>query len=69
MNWQSIITAPRDGSWILAYWNKHQGSMFLLRYDVVRWIEADSAWCDDDGNELNAPTHWMPLPDPPKENP
>jgi len=73
--WQSIETAPKDGTDILLY--------FPHRDLVIRgswgwqgegdW-EADLAdWCDWNTDEEiviqedpdYAPTHWMPLPTPP----
>jgi hypothetical protein len=64
MNWQKIETAPKDGTPILVYdkdWFDFMGHQI-----VVYWLE-DFGWrsgcdqCPDD------PTHWMPLPEPPKE--
>ena len=68
--WQLIETAPKDGTKILIYedlgWEK-------LIY-VVRWVDAwvnpsIGAWleADGEGHATYDPTHWMPLPEPPKE--
>jgi len=63
--WQPIDTAPRDGTIVLAA----QGSTI----DTMFWTM--SAWADGGGwvNNINRsdtyvfdPTHWMPLPEPPK---
>lgn len=66
MTWKPISSAPRDGTEIWAY-NGEQG--------VMRWIEGDGwalwIWADDLLSEVDPdprqPTHWMPLPEPPKE--
>jgi hypothetical protein len=77
--WQPIETAPKDGSAVLlwngqyvnlAYWNPAYESKWDHELDkpVVR-----GAWTDDtvksfayeEINEIEGPTHWMPLPAPP----
>jgi len=67
--WHPFETAPKDGRRILAYWPKFGITM-------IRWHDSEtgalSGWTDDMiGNRsvLLVPnfTHWMPLPDPPKE--
>jgi hypothetical protein len=72
--WQPIETAPKDGSDILGAWH--------WSYTDEDTGETESGWCIDkchwveDENStgwrasINAarPTHWMPLPDPPKES-
>lgn len=62
--WQPIETAPKDGTEILAYGRKQDGAYFVA-FEYGDWWCAgpwDEGWC-----ELNhAPTHWMPLPEPPK---
>ena len=65
--WRPIETAPKDGTHILGWdgntqttvkwWQWHGGRGY---WDLVEW----GAYAEDgEGN----PTHWMPLPDPPKE--
>lgn len=67
--WQPIETAPRDGTVILVYF-KRRGAK------SVRWEEG--VWHVDDHKHGPFPvrgyidsdvTHWMPLPQPPKEKP
>jgi len=62
MNWKPIEAAPRDGSHVLLYRPEIQ---FVGYYSGPV-----AGWC------INAPglpfmwpipTHWMPLPEPPKE--
>lgn len=65
-DWQTIDTAPKDGSRILT-WSDHLGRVVAFWFDPkvtpepVGWIEAGR-----DAYTLE-PTHWMPLPDPPTD--
>ena len=67
IEWQPIETAPKDGTDILV--------MTGETMHVVRWINIHGDfdyWTVDDNKHGpftlrgKAPTHWMPLPDPPK---
>lgn len=70
--WQLIETAPRDGSRILIC------DMNALEpgADIVFWHRGDWATGDESPWEkasnmgfkeiYDRPTHWMPLPEPPK---
>ena len=77
MTWQPIETAPKDGTAILV-WNgpnigfyTHKGDMGVAIWreqalpgkDRMRWCAQDCC----DGVTTYEPTHWMPLPDPPKQ--
>ena len=69
--WQPIETAPRNRSVLLAC----PGSSVKLYCGRERWggrgepQPNEFAWrCDSSGTFAN-PTHWMPLPPPPKESP
>jgi hypothetical protein len=57
--WQPIETAPKDGTWILATSGgvAYVVSWFYTGPQHGWWATADEA--------DRAPTHWMPLPDPP----
>lgn len=78
--WQPIETAPLDGTPLLLYvpgvtsWNRESGMPDIV---VGLW---HGAWYSDIGDvdqgyestgayferEMLRPTHWMPLPEPPK---
>ena len=67
IEWQPIKTAPKDGTDILV--------MTGETMHVVRWINIHGDfdyWAVDDNKHGpftlrgKAPTHWMPLPEPPK---
>lgn len=66
--WRKIDTAPTDGTRILVAW---VGSDDM---EIVFWSGYKDAWCASDGGwgsdrwrGDDSPTHWMPLPDRPKD--
>jgi hypothetical protein len=65
MTWQPIETAPKDGTHILAWRNNNPPT-------VVHWFDDPEApGFYTSVNEIAPnypfnPTHWMPLPEPPK---
>ena len=66
--WRHIDTAPKDGSDILIFSQKH--GRRVARYEPFQWgkslewfIGLEQGWCG--GTYDCAPTHWMPLPPPP----
>lgn len=74
MKWQTIDTAPRDGTRVMLYkfhdglgWHVLGHGYFVGDDPVVRgWVT--SGFTDPPGNlGLAAPSHWMPLPNPPEE--
>jgi len=63
--WQPIASAPKDGTGILLY-RRYEGK-YLHLVDVGQWRKEEEggprwAWTYSTWE----PTHWMPLPDPPK---
>ena len=79
--WQPIETAPRNGTWVLltggrADFDDYNHAIATWPPSVVAFWDRDS-WGDEtwalafwDGawrTSYTAPTHWMPLPDPPPE--
>ena len=77
MKWQSIETAPKDRTPILA-WNGKFVSEALWETDAdddghVGWCYSTFYNLECYGNYNNSydkdsqPTHWMPLPDKPEE--
>ncbi len=71
MKWQPIETAPKDGTPILAYRGDHYKSFGHVQVTYWRtaahkvgyigWGEFNQRWWP--------PTHWMPLPEPPRQPP
>ena len=66
MEWQPIETAPKDGTEILAFATFERRDFIA----VAQWADADpefpntvAGWFWD---YAIRPTHWMPLPEPPK---
>lgn len=57
--WQPIETAPKDGSDILVY-HPERCEQFVCYYRECYWMFSP------DGALATDPTHWMPLPEPPK---
>ena len=58
MKWQKIETAPKDGTEILL--GAKDGSITVGRWELHNFFtdgDFDAFWA----------THWMPLPEPPKE--
>ena len=72
--WQPIDTAPDDGTTILVY--RADSGVFTAHYveedahlaSAMNPPEGDYFWFSTCGDDLTAdmPTHWMPLPEPPK---
>ncbi len=69
MSWQSIETAPRDGTTILV---GHSESVFSAWWEPDGWKTGSgvAGWVDgctnNDGDySTYEPTHWQPLPPPP----
>ena len=62
--WKPIKTAPKDGTRVLLY---DADGTSIGHYSVHRRISSEYGWLGEDGFPLVNPTHWQPLPDPPKE--
>ena len=70
MEWKPIETAPKDGTSILVY-DKVDNEMTTMTYlnsGTIGWwflcVEGNS--CDESADFT--PTHWMELPEAPKES-
>jgi len=63
MTWQPIETAPKDGTSILIATNADADGVV-----IARWFKYNGLAAFRDGDaDPHSPTHWMPLPNPPKE--
>jgi hypothetical protein len=61
--WRTIDSAPNDGSWVFVYWR----SMSIALYPLVAFWNGED-WDTRERIGLVMPTHWMPLPPPPKDS-
>lgn len=64
MNWQPIEMADKDEGVRVLLW-KEDGPREDEPMRIGSWSEAFNAWTDIDGCDFE-PTHFMPLPEPPK---
>ena len=55
--WQPGRTAPRDGRFFVALWNRDPGTA-----TGVQWVDVLGAWYDVDGCERPRPDLWLALP-------
>lgn len=62
MQWRPIETAPRDGTEFIAY--RPDAGVFTAGYDDEQDVWFANHGYEDITDDL--PTHWMPLPPPPK---
>lgn len=59
--WQPIETAPKDGTWVLTTATGWNGDCEVLGFHFGQWV------CGADPvGYPHSPSHWMPLPPPPK---
>lgn len=71
--WRPIESAPKDGPYILI-WSAEESRAYVGQWyaydyspDGYDWVEPPQRWGDHDlGSPISRPTHWMPLPEPPK---
>ena len=68
MEWQTIDTAPKDGTGFLYFQKLPFGQKWIGsgiwhdgKFIHVQWNGDECDWT------TISPTHWMPLPDPPKD--
>ena len=63
--WQPIETAPKGGTYFIAYSDKS----VTITHHLIHWstdfLEQNEAWRDAGGYEYDYLTHWQPLPPPP----
>ena len=62
--WQPISTAPKDGTRIIVYRPNARGK-YISKVGLDYWSE-ELGDCWAKSNFETQPTHWQPLPNPPK---
>lgn len=68
--WQDISTAPKDGTWVLLHSPDSIHAAFIGRWcDDSDFPDGGAWWPDHDaGFPIDVdPSHWQPLPSPPKQ--
>lgn len=80
--WKGIDSAPKDGTEIILMkagrvssgswveWSETESHYDSTGNYIGRTtVEEGASWCSYDGGfcEDDEPTHWMPLPEPPKD--
>lgn len=67
--WQPIETAPKDRKAILVYCSERKNTYTAI-WGKVGGFWNEDGWAHFGGNNngmYEKPTHWMPLPPPPKD--
>lgn len=77
MNWRPIDTAPLDGTNIIIAVQNRTNTDFIIGEAYFApesynndWWWANTCYSDSHGgpvSEINHPSYWMPLPEPPPE--
>lgn len=70
--WKTIDSAPKDGTTILAFYPLDGLSNSWCRVVPVFWASRPQQWifasrAASGFSAAYLPTHWQPLPEPPKE--
>lgn len=66
-NWKPIETAPKDGTEVLLYWPLEGLGDLHSKIKIGSWHNDAWGWQDRFCRSYtDAPTHWQPLPGPPK---
>jgi hypothetical protein len=64
--WQPIETAPKDGTYIvLRLFHRLEGAAIGRWFDFGQVIHGVTGYWTANATQVE-PTHWMPLPEPPK---
>jgi len=78
--WMPIVTAPKDGSIVFGYFANDDGSIFMSH---IMWVKGGEMVCGGNEDDVLvgpqkwfsllarrdvSPTHWMPLPEPPRHD-
>jgi len=63
MKWETIETAPKDGTYVLVY--HHRWNSVTKDMEIAHWRSDQGGWMTNESFNMQ-PSHWMPLPDQPK---
>lgn len=65
--WQPIETAPKDGRVLLGTWKTSWTDASSVHIETIQFSCGTWVYAYDGDCGSVEPTHWMPLPEPPKE--
>ncbi len=65
MEWQTIDSAPTDGTWVILLF-QDEDEQFNIDFQIYDGFHSLRAWRTRD-HVTGKPTHWMPLPELPKD--
>ena len=63
--WQPIETAPKDGTMVLSY--EPRATKHKYKFMEFHRTKDGGSWKNVAASGAVIPSHWMPLPEPPKE--
>ena len=68
MNWQQIESAPKERTSVLIWDGDVMEVCYYAGESKDSWGVVRGSWCESNGEGYSCyfPTHWMPLPEPPK---
>lgn len=66
MDWHPIETAPKDGTRVIAYSLGLVGTSRWADRFAAQYGDTAAGWYSEQLDRRHNPTHWMPLPEPPK---
>ena len=69
MNWQPIETAPKDGGVLLGTWFSTWNQQSAIHIETVCFSFGKWIYAYDGDSCPQPPTHWMPIPPPPTQEP
>jgi len=69
--WQPIETAPKDGNdFLISFYYREDSEPIEQFTKITYWSDSEKGW-DGMAQSIRTgvikPTHWMPLPNPPKK--
>jgi hypothetical protein len=73
MDWQTIETAPKDGTNVILFLPGMRRQVTIGHYDIQETFihgkmnrRIEGWWIDNGSGWTYKPSHWMSIPEPPK---
>lgn len=70
--WQPIETAPKDGTKVLCFGSLPGRKAIFIgwwadKLSSIHYVNDSPGWYNENMDDRDCPSHWMPLPEPPVE--